>query len=49
MYGLDIDEDAEQGIDYINEENRRFNQRLKRAYSKSAAHIKESLERGTAV
>ena len=39
----------EKDVDYINERNRRFNQKLERNYSKYASEIKQNLERGTAL
>ena len=39
----------EKEVDYINERNRKFNQKLERNYSKYAAEIKGNLERGTAL
>lgn len=36
-------------VDYVNERNRRFNEKLERNYSKYAAEIKRNLERGTAL
>jgi len=41
------DEDAD--VDYINERNAKFNQKLERFYGKHTAEIKQNLERGTAV
>jgi pre-mRNA-splicing factor SYF2 len=41
---------AEAGdVDYINEDNRRFNQRVAKAYDPYTADIKDDLERGTAL
>ena len=39
----------EKDVDYINERNRKFNQKLERNYSKYANEIKANLERGTAL
>ena len=39
----------EKDVDYINERNRKFNQKLERNYSKYANEIKQNLERGTAL
>ena len=36
-------------IDYINERNSKFNQKLDRFYSKYTKEIKDNLERGTAL
>lgn len=36
-------------VDYINERNRKFNEKLERNYSKHASVIKGNLERGTAL
>lgn len=41
--------DEEADIDYINERNMKFNQKLERFYGKHTAEIKQNLERGTAV
>ncbi|XP_059153900.1 pre-mRNA-splicing factor syf2-like [Physella acuta] len=41
--------DEEADIDYINERNMKFNQKLERFYGKYTAEIKQNLERGTAV
>jgi len=41
------DDDAD--IDYINERNMKFNQKLERFYGKYTKDIKDNLERGTAV
>ncbi|XP_074655376.1 pre-mRNA-splicing factor syf2-like [Tubulanus polymorphus] len=41
--------DDEADIDYINERNQRFNQKLERFYGKYTTEIKQNLERGTAV
>ena len=41
------DDDAD--IDYINERNMKFNQKLERFYGKYTKEIKDNLERGTAV
>jgi len=39
----------EEDIDYINERNRKFNQKISRAFDKYTAEIKQNLERGTAI
>ena len=39
----------EKSVDYINERNRKFNEKLERNYSKYASEIKGNLERGTAL
>lgn len=36
-------------VDYINERNRRFNEKLERNYAQHAAEIKANLERGSAL
>jgi len=41
--------DDEADIDYINERNMKFNQKLERFYGSYTAEIKQNLERGTAV
>nr|KAI8758288.1 pre-mRNA-splicing factor syf2-like [Biomphalaria glabrata] len=41
--------DEEADIDYINERNMKFNQKLERFYGKYTSEIKQNLERGTAV
>jgi len=41
--------DPETPIDYINERNRRFNNKLDRFYGEHTKDIKEDLERGTAI
>lgn len=41
--------DPDSDIDYINERNMKFNQKLERFYGKHTAEIKQNLERGTAV
>jgi len=41
--------DPEAPIDYINEKNRRYNERIEKCYGQYTADIKLSLERGTAV
>lgn len=38
---------SEQDVTYVNERNKRFNQKISRAYDKYAADTKEKLERGT--
>eukprot|EP01125_Pyxidicula_operculata_P014856 TRINITY_DN5000_c0_g1_i1.p1 TRINITY_DN5000_c0_g1~~TRINITY_DN5000_c0_g1_i1.p1 ORF type:complete len:226 (+),score=72.30 TRINITY_DN5000_c0_g1_i1:471-1148(+) len=40
-------EDAD--IDFINESNRKYNQKIKRAFDKYTVEIRENLERGTAL
>jgi cyclophilin family peptidyl-prolyl cis-trans isomerase len=42
-----VNEDA--GVDYINEQNRRFNRNVDREYNKYTVEIKQNLERGTAL
>jgi len=39
----------EKSVDYINERNRKFNEKLERNYSKYASEIKGNIERGTAL
>ena len=39
----------EKNIDYINERNRKFNEKLERNYKRFAQEIKDNLERGTAL
>uniref|UniRef100_A0A914VIN4 Pre-mRNA-splicing factor SYF2 n=1 Tax=Plectus sambesii TaxID=2011161 RepID=A0A914VIN4_9BILA len=41
--------DPEANIDYINERNRKFNQKLDRFYNQYTEDVKQDLERGTAV
>lgn len=41
--------DPDSEINYINERNRKFNQKLERFYGKYTEDIKEDLERGTAI
>jgi pre-mRNA-splicing factor SYF2 len=41
--------DPDAPIDFINERNRKFNNKLERYYGKYTADIKEDLERGTAI
>ena len=41
--------DEDDDIDYINERNMKFNQKLERFYGKYTQEIKQNLERGTAV
>ena len=36
-------------VSYINERNRRFNQKINRTYDKQTAEIRQNLERGTAL
>ena len=36
-------------VDYINERNKKFNEKLERAYNKYTVEIRQNLERGTAV
>jgi hypothetical protein len=39
----------EDGVDYINEKNRKFVRKIAQEYDKYAVGIKQSLERGTAL
>ena len=39
----------EKNVDYINERNRKFNEKLERNYGKHAMEIKGNLDRGTAL
>ena len=39
----------DKNIDYINERNKRFNEKAERFYGKYTAEIKQNLERGTAL
>lgn len=39
----------ETDVSYINQRNKRFNQKISRNYDKTTAEIKQSLERGTAL
>lgn len=39
----------EKDVDYINERNKVFNEKLERNFSKFAAEIKGNIERGTAL
>ena len=41
--------DSEADVDYINERNMKFNQKLERFYGEHTKEIKDNLERGTAV
>ena len=41
--------DEDKDITYINERNRRFNEKIDRSYSKYTTEIKKNLERGTAI
>ena len=41
--------DDEEGVNYINERNMRFNKKLERFYGDYTEEIKQNLERGTAV
>uniref|UniRef100_A0A914EJC3 Pre-mRNA-splicing factor SYF2 n=1 Tax=Acrobeloides nanus TaxID=290746 RepID=A0A914EJC3_9BILA len=41
--------DPESEVNYINERNRKFNQKVERFYGKYTEDIKEDLERGTAI
>lgn len=41
--------DPDAPIDYINERNRKFNQKLDRFYDKYTEDLKADLERGTAI
>lgn len=41
--------DPDDEVSYINERNRKFNQKLSRFYDKYTGDIKEDLERGTAI
>ena len=36
-------------VDYINEDNAKFNKKIKRAYDKYTVEIRQNLERGTAI
>jgi pre-mRNA-splicing factor SYF2 len=36
-------------VDYINDRNRRFNEKVARAYDKYTVEIRQNLERGTAL
>lgn len=36
-------------VDYINERNKKFNEKLERHYNKYTVEIRQNLERGTAV
>jgi pre-mRNA-splicing factor SYF2 len=40
---------AEADIDYINDANAKFNQKIQRFFGESTSEIKQSLERGTAL
>ncbi len=39
----------EEGIDYINERNRSYNQRIAKAYDPYTTELRAALERGTAL
>ena len=39
----------EEDVDYVDERNRKFNKRLRRAYGKESNIIRANLERGTAL
>ena len=41
--------DDDKDITYINERNRKFNEKIDRSYSKYTQEIKSNLERGTAI
>ena len=41
--------DPESEVNYINERNRKFNQKVERFYGKYTEDIKEDLERWTAI
>lgn len=41
--------DPDAPIDYINERNRRYNEKLDRYYGDFTAEVREDLERGTAI
>ena len=41
--------DDDKDITYINERNRKFNEKIDRSYSKYTQEIKTNLERGTAI
>ena len=41
--------DEDKDITYINERNRKFNEKIDRSYSKYTQEIKQNLERGTAI
>ena len=41
--------DPDSDVDYINERNKKFNEKLERFYGQHTAEIKQNLERGTAV
>merc|ERR1712227_486927 len=41
--------DEDKDITYINERNRKFNEKIDRSYSKYTTEIKQNLERGTAI
>ena len=41
--------DEDKDITYINERNRKFNEKIERSYSKYTTEIKQNLERGTAI
>ena len=41
--------DPDSDVDYINERNKKFNEKLERFYGQHTSEIKQNLERGTAV
>lgn len=41
--------DDNRNIDFINEKNRRYNEKVSRAFDKYTEDIRENLERGTAL
>jgi len=41
--------DSAADIDYINDRNKHFNKKIKRAYDKYTVEIRQNLERGTAL
>ena len=43
------EEDPDAEITYINEDNKRYNQRVNRFYDKYTREIRENFERGTAL
>ncbi len=42
-------ENSATDIDYINDRNKHFNKKIKRAYDKYTVEIRQNLERGTAL
>lgn len=42
-------ENSAADIDYINDRNKHFNKKIKRAYDKYTVEIRQNLERGTAL